>query len=108
MALVKIDPKRKVEALRRGDSEHLQVGQKVLAIGNPFGLEGTLTVGVVSSIGRAIEGENQQRLEGMVQSDAAINGGNSGGPLLDSNGAVIGIDTAMLAQRKMGIGFALP
>ena len=84
------------------------MGQKVLAIGNPFGLEGTLTVGVVSSIGRAIEGENQQRLEGMVQTDAAINGGNSGGPLLDSNGAVIGINTAILGQTNMGIGFALP
>ncbi len=108
LALIKIDLKRKVEFLRLGDSEHLQVGQKVLAIGNPFGLEGTLTVGVVSSIGRAIEGENQQRLEGMVQTDAAINGGNSGGPLLDSNGSVIGINTAILGQTNLGIGFALP
>ena len=108
LALIKINPKRKVESLRLGDSEHLQVGQKVLAIGNPFGLEGTLTVGVVSSIGRAIEGENAQRLEGMVQTDAAINGGNSGGPLLDSNGTVIGINTAILGQTNMGIGFALP
>ncbi len=108
LALIKIDLKRKAEFLRLGDSEHLQVGQKVLAIGNPFGLEGTLTVGVVSSIGRAIEGENQQRLEGMVQTDAAINGGNSGGPLLDSNGAVIGINTAILGQTNLGIGFALP
>src|SRR3954466_913804 len=108
LALIKITPKRPVEYLRLGDSEHLQVGQKVLAIGNPFGLEGTLTVGVVSSIGRAIEGENQQRLEGMIQTDAAINGGNSGGPLLDSNGSVIGINTAILGQTNMGIGFALP
>src|SRR3954454_23454437 len=100
LALIKIDPKRKVESLRLGDSEHLQVGQKVLAIGDPFGLEGTLTVGVVSSIGRAIEGENQQRLEGMIQTDAAINGGNSGGPLLDSNGTVIGINTAILGQTN--------
>lgn len=108
LALIKIDLKRKGEFLRLGDSEHLQVGQKVLAIGNPFGLEGTLTVGVVSSIGRSIEGENQQRLEGMVQTDAAINGGNSGGPLLDSNGSVIGINTAILGQTNLGIGFALP
>jgi S1-C subfamily serine protease len=108
LALIKIDLKKKAEFLRLGDSEHLQVGQKVLAIGNPFGLEGTLTVGVVSSIGRAIEGENQQRLEGMIQTDAAINGGNSGGPLLDSNGAVIGINTAILGQTNLGIGFALP
>lgn len=108
LALIKIDPKKKIESLKLGDSEHLQVGQKVLAIGNPFGLEGTLTVGVVSSIGRAIEGENQQRLEGMIQTDAAINGGNSGGPLLDSNGSVIGINTAILGQTNIGIGFALP
>ena len=108
LALIKINPKRKVDFLKLGDSEHLQVGQKVLAIGNPFGLEGTLTVGVVSSIGRKIEGENEQRLEGMIQTDAAINGGNSGGPLLDSNGSVIGINTAILGQTNMGIGFALP
>ena len=108
LALVKIEPKRKVEFLRLGDSEHLQVGQKVLAIGNPFGLAGTLTTGVVSSIGRKIEGENQQRLEGMIQTDAAINGGNSGGPLLDSNGTVVGINTAILGQTNIGIGFALP
>jgi S1-C subfamily serine protease len=108
LALIKINPKRKVEYLRLGDSERLQVGQKVLAIGNPFGLEGTLTVGVVSSIGRKIEGENEQRLEGMIQTDAAINGGNSGGPLLDSSGAVVGINTAILGQTNIGIGFALP
>ncbi len=108
LALIKINPKKKVEFLRLGDSDHLQVGQKVLAIGNPFGLEGTLTVGVVSSIGRAIGGESDQRLEGMIQTDAAINGGNSGGPLLDSNGTVIGINTAILGQTNIGIGFALP
>ena len=108
LALIKINPKRKVEFLRLGDSEHLQVGQKVLAIGDPFGLEGTLTVGVVSSIGRTIEGENDRRLEGMIQTDAAINGGNSGGPLLDSNGTVVGINTAILGQTNIGIGFALP
>lgn len=108
LALIKIEPKRKVESLRLGDSEHLQVGQKVLAIGNPFGLEGTLTTGVVSSIGRKIQGENQQQLQGMIQTDAAINGGNSGGPLLDSSGTVIGINTAILGQTNIGIGFALP
>lgn len=108
LALIQITPKKKLDFVRLGDSEHLQVGQKVLAIGNPFGLEGTLTVGVVSSIGRSIEGENQQRLEGMIQTDAAINGGNSGGPLLDSNGTVVGINTAILGQTNMGIGFALP
>ncbi|HLH03683.1 MAG TPA: trypsin-like peptidase domain-containing protein [Bryobacteraceae bacterium] len=108
LALIKINPKRKLEYLKLGDSDALQVGQKVLAIGDPFGLEGTLTVGVVSSIGRAINGENQQRLEGMIQTDAAINGGNSGGPLLDSSGSVIGINTAILGRTNIGIGFAMP
>jgi S1-C subfamily serine protease len=108
LALIKINLKKKGQFLRLGDSDHLQVGQKVLAIGNPFGLEGTLTVGVVSSIGRSIDGENEQRLEGMIQTDAAINGGNSGGPLLDSSGSVIGINTAILGRTNMGIGFALP
>ncbi len=108
LALIKITPKRKVESLRLGDSDHLQVGQKVLAIGNPFGLEGTLTAGVVSSIGRAIDSETDQRLEGMIQTDAAINGGNSGGPLLDSSGNVIGINTAILGRTNIGIGFASP
>jgi S1-C subfamily serine protease len=108
LALIKIEPKTKLSFLRLGDSDHLQVGQKVLAIGNPFGLEGTLTVGVVSSIGRSIDSENDQRLQGMIQTDAAINGGNSGGPLLDSNGTVIGINTAILGRTNMGIGFALP
>ena len=108
LALIKIALKKKAAFLKLGDSDRLQVGQKVLAIGNPFGLEGTLTTGVVSSIGRAIDGENEQRLEGMVQTDAAINGGNSGGPLLDSSGNVILINTAILGRANIGIGFALP
>jgi S1-C subfamily serine protease len=108
LALVKISLKNKQSYLRLGDSDHLQVGQKVLAIGNPFGLEGTLTTGVVSSIGRAIHGEDNQQLEGMIQTDAAINGGNSGGPLLNSSGDVIGINTAILGKTNLGIGFALP
>ncbi len=108
LALIKINPKKKLDYLKLGDSDHLQVGQKVLAIGDPFGLEGTLTVGVVSSIGRVIDSETDQRLEGMIQTDAAINGGNSGGPLLDSGGNVIGINTAILGRTNIGIGFALP
>ena len=108
LALIKINPKSRLSFLRLGDSDHLQVGQKVLAIGNPFGLEGTLTVCVVSSIGRSIDSENDQRLQGMIQTDAAINGGNSGGPLLDSNGSVIGINTAILGRTNIGIGFASP
>lgn len=108
LALIKINPKRNPEFLRLGDSDRIQVGQKVLAIGNPFGLEGTLTVGVVSSIGRSFDSENNEHLQGMIQTDAAINGGNSGGPLLDSSGSVIGINTAILGQTNIGIGFALP
>jgi S1-C subfamily serine protease len=109
LALIKIEPKSKLKSLSLGDSESLQVGQKVLAIGNPFGLSGTLTTGVVSSLGRTIEGENQQ-LEGMIQTDAAINSGNSGGPLLDSQGSVIGINTAIYGPNggSVGIGFAMP
>lgn len=108
LALIKINPRKPLPFLALGDSDKLQVGQKVLAIGNPFGLEGTLTTGVVSSIGRSIKSESGPRLEGMIQTDAAINGGNSGGPLLDSLGNVIGINTAILGQSNMGIGFALP
>jgi len=108
LALIKIDPRKPLTFLRLGDSDKLQVGQKVLAIGNPFGLEGTLTTGVVSSIGRTIQANEGERLEGMIQTDAAINGGNSGGPLLDSLSNVIGINTAILGEKNIGIGFALP
>jgi S1-C subfamily serine protease len=109
LALIKIDAGRPLTTLRLGDSENLLVGQKVLAIGNPFGLEGTLTTGIVSSLNRGIESEDNRRLEGMIQTDAAINPGNSGGPLLDSHGSVIGINTAILgSQGNIGIGFAMP
>jgi S1-C subfamily serine protease len=110
LALLQITPRKKLPWLRLGDSEGLQVGQKVLAIGNPFGLDGTLTTGVVSSLARTIRGENDQKLEGLIQTDAAINMGNSGGPLLDSAGDVIGINTAILGPNggNIGIGFAMP
>jgi S1-C subfamily serine protease len=109
LALLQISPRKKLPVLHLGDSEGLQVGQKVLAIGNPFGLDGSLTTGVVSSLGRDIRGENNQRLEGLIQTDAAINFGNSGGPLLDSAGDVIGINTAILGPNgNIGIGFAMP
>jgi S1-C subfamily serine protease len=109
LALVKIEPRRKLPFLKLGESAGLQVGQKVLAIGNPFGLEGTLTTGIVSSLGRTIEDENGSRLEDMIQTDAAINPGNSGGPLLDSQGNVIGINTAIYGPGgNIGIGFAMP
>ena len=106
------DPDRSEEKAavpKLGDSDALQVGQKVLAIGNPFGFSGTLTTGVVSSLGREIRNENST-LEGLIQTDAAINEGNSGGPLLDSQGNVIGINTAILAPSggNIGIGFAMP
>jgi S1-C subfamily serine protease len=109
LALIKIQPKKKLPFLNLGDSDRLQVGEKVLAIGQPLGLQGTLTVGVVSTVGRSIEGENNQRLEGMIQTDAAINSGNSGGPLLDSGANVVGINTAIYGPNgNIGIGFAMP
>jgi S1-C subfamily serine protease len=110
VALLQIEPRKKLPWLRLGDSDALQVGQKVLAIGNPFGLEGTLTTGVVSSLGRTIRGENERTLEGLIQTDAAINPGNSGGPLLDSAGNVVAINTAILGPNggNIGIGFAMP
>ena len=109
LAMIQIDPKKKLPFLKLGDSDGLQVGQKVLAIGNPFGYEGTLTTGVVSSLARKIQTENST-LEGLIQTDAAINEGNSGGPLLDSQGNVIGINTAILAPSggNIGIGFVMP
>ncbi len=108
LGLIQITPKKKLPTLTLGDSDHIQVGQKVLAIGNPFGLEGTLTTGVISSVGRTIRDEKGVELEGMMQTDAAINPGNSGGPLLDSQGTVIGINTAIYGPGNIGIGFALP
>src|SRR5580692_6352878 len=110
VALLQIEPRTKLPSLHLGDSDGLQVGQKVLAIGNPFGLEGTLTTGIVSSLGRSIRGENDRTLEGLSQTDAAINPGNSGGSLLDSAGNVVGINTAILGPNggNVGIGFAMP
>lgn len=111
LAMVKIDAGRKLPYLKLGDSDSLVVGQKVLAIGNPFEFQGTLTTGIVSSLNRTIEPEDGQRLEGMIQTDAAINPGNSGGPLLDSHGNVIGINTAIYgngSQGSIGLGFAMP
>ncbi len=114
-AILKINTGRKLPFVHLGNSDSLLVGQKVLAIGNPFGLEGTLTTGIVSSLGRSLEGEDGNTLEGLIQTDAAINPGNSGGPLLDSSGNVIGINTAIYGSQtasgeegSIGIGFAMP
>ncbi len=109
LALIKINPRKKVTSLRLGDSDNIQVGQKVLAIGNPFGLEGTLTTGIVSSLGRDLRDETGRELQGLIQTDAAINPGNSGGPLLDSQGSVIAVNTAIYGPgSNIGIGFAMP
>ena len=109
LALIKIEPRKSCPSSTSAIPTPLQVGQKVLAIGNPFGLDGTLTTGIVSSLGRTIQIENGRTLEGLIQTDAAINPGNSGGPLLDSHGNVIGINTAISARGgNIGIGFAMP
>ena len=111
IALVKIDPKdRKLPALTMGDSDGLQVGQRVLAIGNPFGFQSTLTTGVVSALGRTVQTGQTTVIDGAIQTDAAINQGNSGGPLLNSHGEVIGINSAIYTPSgtTAGIGFAIP
>jgi S1-C subfamily serine protease len=93
-----------------GDSDRLTVGQKVLAIGNPFGLDRTLTTGVISGLQRPIRGRNGHPIEGAIQTDASINPGNSGGPLLDSHGRMIGINSQILSPSGVsaGVGFAVP
>ncbi len=108
LAILKINPKKKLPFLKLGDSDHLQVGQKVLAIGNPFGLAGTLTTGVISALNRSVPTDDEVGMEDMIQTDAAINPGNSGGPLLDSQGNVIGVNTMIVGAANIGIGFALP
>ncbi len=103
-------PKERLHPVLLGDSESLKVGQKVLAIGNPFRLQNTLTVGIISSLGRRIQTENGDLVENVIQTDAAINPGNSGGPLLNTAGEMIGINTSIftLSGGNMGIGFAIP
>jgi S1-C subfamily serine protease len=111
VALVKIDPKGKhLAALTLGDSSALQVGQKVLAIGNPFGFQSTLTTGVVSALGRTVQTSQTTFIDEAIQTDAAINRGNSGGPLINSRGEVIGINSAIFTPSgtTAGIGFAIP
>ncbi len=111
IALIQIDTKdRKRAPLILGDSRNLQVGQRVLAIGNPFGFQSTLTTGIVSALGRTVQTSDNTFIDDAIQTDAAINRGNSGGPLLDSRGEVIGINSAIYSPSgtTAGIGFAIP
>lgn len=111
LAILKIEvPNGKYKALPIGSSHDLQVGQKVFAIGNPFGFDQTLTTGVISGLGREIQSVTKQTISDVIQTDAAINPGNSGGPLLDSAGRLIGVNTAIYSTsgHYAGIGFAVP
>lgn len=111
LALIKIKaPANKLKPIEFGDSSGLQIGQKAFAIGSPFGLEKTLTVGVVSSLGRTMRATTGRLIGGIIQTDAAINPGNSGGPLLDSSGRMIGVNTAIFSpvNGSIGIGFSIP
>jgi S1-C subfamily serine protease len=111
LAVLRIDaPTAKLQAIPLGTSKDLQVGQSVFAIGNPFGLDQTLTTGVISALNREIESVTRRPIQGVIQSDAAINPGNSGGPLLDSAGRLIGVNTAIYSPSgaSAGIGFAIP
>jgi len=111
LAVIKIEAlKEKLKVIPMGDSKNLKIGQKVLAIGNPFGLQRTLTTGIVSSLGRTIRSEVGTLIEDVIQTDAAINPGNSGGPLLNSEGEIVGINSAIISPTggSVGIGFAIP
>jgi len=107
--LIDID-KSKLQPIPVGDSDHLRVGQSVFAIGNPFGLDQTLTTGIISALGREIESVGKVPIRDVIQTDAAINPGNSGGPLLDSQGKLIGVNTAIFSPSGAyaGVGFSIP
>ena len=111
VAILKVDvPAERLFPLTLGDSARLAVGMKVLAVGNPFGFERTLTTGIVSSLDRTLKAKNGRAMKGIIQTDAAINPGNSGGPLLNRRGEVIGVTTAIVGKvgQSAGIGFAVP
>ncbi len=112
LAVIKLveKPKEAITIVPFGDSDKLIVGQKVLAIGNPFGLDRTLTTGVISGLQRPLRGRNDRPIEGAIQTDASINPGNSGGPLLDSRGRMIGINSQIQSTSgsSAGVGFAIP
>lgn len=111
LAVLQIDaPRDKLTPIPVGTSRDLVVGQRVYAIGNPFGLDQTLTIGIISALDREIESVTQRKIRGVIQTDAAINPGNSGGPLLDSAGRLIGVNTSIYSPSgaSAGIGFAIP
>ncbi len=110
LAVLKVSASEKLTALPLGDSALLEVGRKVIAIGNPFGLDTTLTVGVVSALNREIDAVTDRKIRGVIQTDASINPGNSGGPLLNSLGQLVGVNTAIYSPSgaSAGIGFAIP
>ena len=111
IAVLKFDPGAKIlKTIQFGNSDNLKVGQKVIAIGNPFALERTMTTGIISGLGRPIQESANVIIRNMIQTDAAINPGNSGGPLLDSNGRMIGINTMIISNSgsSAGLGFAVP
>lgn len=112
LAVIKFEPPKEVtlKTISFGDSADLKVGQKVIAIGNPFGMERTMTTGIVSGLGRPIQNSNKRIIRNMIQTDTAINPGNSGGPLLDTTGRMIGINTMIMSNSgsSSGVGFAVP
>lgn len=110
IALLRIDANEPLSPIPLGDSDKLAVGRKVLAIGNPFALDTSLSVGVVSALGREIKSVNNRTIKNVIQTDAAINPGNSGGPLLNSMGQLVGVNTAIYSPSgaSAGIGFAIP
>ena len=111
LAVLRIDaPANRLRPIPLGTSKELQVGQSVFAIGNPFGLDQSLTTGVISALGREIDSVTRRPIQGVIQTDAAINPGNSGGPLLDSAGRLIGVNTQIYSRSgaSAGICFALP
>lgn len=115
LAVIKVDvPEPLLVPVELGDSDYLEVGEQAIAIGNPFGFERTMTVGIISSLGRVVPQENNSRyrfsLANLIQTDAAVNPGNSGGPLIDSQGRVIGINSFIFSETGVnsGVGFAIP
>ncbi|MCP4683171.1 MAG: trypsin-like serine protease [Desulfobacterales bacterium] len=110
LAVIRISPRDVQMVAELGDSDNIRIGQKAIAIGNPFGLSHTLTTGIISALDRGIRTDDGHQIDNLVQTDAAINPGNSGGPLLNSNGEVIGMNTAIFSMSGgyQGIGFAIP